>query len=652
MLLYPPGLEFVEAFFGCIWAGVLPVPTSYPKARRPMPRLMGIARDCSPAAVLTTHQTLEQTDPACREAAPRWIVTDALPPGDAVEPHRPKRTDLAFLQYTSGSTSDPRGVMVTHGNLLANLEAIRTRFCLEEADPERPAQRGLFWLPAFHDMGLVGAILSSIYIGGTSHLMSPAAFLRRPLSWLEELSRTGAEISGGPNFAFRLCAEKAADLATPLDLSRWRLAFCGAEPIDAGVLDAFAEAFAPHGFKPDAFFPCYGLAEATLLAAGDLGPHRLCVLHVDRRRLEGRVVEPVGADGPDALPLVACGGAPEGHELRIVDPQTRLPVEEEKVGEIWVRGGSVAAGYWGHDDTNPDVFAATLASDPDDTSGGYLRTGDLGFLRDGRLFVVGRIKDVIIVRGRNHFPQDIEQTAQAAHEAVDEGAAFSVDSPEGEELVVVHQVARTFRNEDLGCVAERVRAEIADRHEIDPLAVLLIRPASLPTTSSGKVQRSRCRELYLAGDLPQLATWRRPENGEPGRPVARPDFLQAATEPRPRGAGRRDPAVAGPLAPGARRDRRSGGGPRDVVRRPGDRFPHGRGDDGGTRRGDRPAAPAACFTRVPHPGGTLPVPSRRDAHGPRRRSADDGSEVRRKAWEVGSEAWGVRSAEEVAEENQ
>ncbi len=526
VLLYGPGLDFVSAFFGCLYAGVLPVPTTYPRPRKPMPRLDGIVKDCSPAALLSTRATLDETELGSAASLATIATDDCVEPSGDFLRCLPERTDLAFLQYTSGSTSDPRGVMVSHRNLLTNLEAIREGFGLSVASATDEPQRGVFWLPAFHDMGLIGAILTPIYVGATSHLMSPATFLRRPMVWLEEIARVRAHISGAPNFAYRLCAEKAAGVAVgELDLSSWRLAFCGAEPIDAAVLDGFAEAFQPHGFSDEAFYPCYGLAETTLLAAGGRGPAKPHVLRAERRALESNRCEVLQNGAADGRRIVACGGALEGHELVIADPATRTPLPTKAIGEVWVRGGSVARGYWGHEETNTDTFAATLDGD----TRTFLRTGDLGFLEDDRLYVVGRLKDVVIVRGRNHYPQDIEETAVSAHEAVDTGAVFSVEHEEGgtlnEELVAVHQIDRKFRKEDLSAVAQQVRSAIAERHEVEPLAVVLIQPASLPTTSSGKVQRSKCREMYLAGELKVLAEWRRPAEGAGEQSaVERPDF--------------------------------------------------------------------------------------------------------------------------------
>lgn len=530
-LVFPPGLEFIAAFFGCLYAGVTPVPATFPKPRRASPRLDAIVADCDASAILTTAAALEtvqldQQSPAVRNC--RWIAVDGLSTTRPAEVRSARRDDLAFLQYTSGSTSEPRGVMISHGNLLANLETIRRGFGLQVAGPGDQPQSGVFWLPAYHDMGLIGGILTPMYVGGTSHLLAPAAFLRRPLSWLEKMSATNSAISGAPNFAYQLCADKlTAEQAAALDLSRWQVAFCGAEPIDPAALEAFAAALAPSGFRREAFYPCYGLAEATLLVSGGHAAGSGAVLKVDRDEIAaGRAVP--AANGTPAKSLVNCGQPLGGVEAAIVDPQTGERVADGAIGEIWVAGASVAAGYWNRPQDNYAAFAARLP----DSDATYLRTGDLGFLHEGSLFVTGRLKDVIIIRGRNLYPQDIEQTVQDADPAVDAGAAFAVVRGAEDQLVVVHQVGREHRRNDLTPVLKAIRAAIVDEYELDPAVIVLLRPGGLPLTTSGKVQRNRCRELFETGELPSLAEWRRSaaedaDGGEPAGEVnLRPAFLE------------------------------------------------------------------------------------------------------------------------------
>ena len=469
-----------------------------------------IVEDCQPVLALTKAAVIETLclDKQSPElAALDWIATDQLPGASHADfaPYKCAADDLAFLQYTSGSTSDPRGVMVSHRNVLHNLEVIRTGFDLPKAGQGERTPQGVFWLPAYHDMGLIGGILTPIFVAGTSHLLSPATFLRKPQRWLQRLSQTGAEISGAPNFGYELAVEKTTpDERAELDLGRWRLAFCGAEPIRAETLTRFAGTFRESGFRTDAFYPCYGMAEVTLLVTGGRGPASPRVVHVDRQKLAGHQVRCIDSAHQRALPLVGCGDSLQGQTIEIVDPKSRTACPDDRVGEIWVCGDSVATGYWNRSALNQEVFAAALASNGEQR---YLRTGDLGFRRGGDLFVTGRLKDVIIIRGRNHYPQDIELTAQRAHVATDLGAAFSVPGAGEEQLVLVIQLKREHRRSNSDEVLRSVRAAIVDEHELDPNNLVLIRPVSLPVTSSGKVQRQRCRELFLAGQLDAVGQW-------------------------------------------------------------------------------------------------------------------------------------------------
>ena len=508
LLVYPAGLDFIASFFGCVYAGVLPVPATYPKPRRPLPRLDTIAEDCSPRVVLTHSSALnglclDQQSPAV--ASLTWEPTDQLEPCSDFQPVTRTCDDLAFLQYTSGSTSEPRGVMISHGNLLHNLESIRQGFELEKPTPDTPIPSGVFWLPAYHDMGLIGGILTPIYVGGTSYLLPPTTFLRRPLRWLELLSETGAQISGAPNFGYELLVRKTdKQQREALDLSQWRLAFCGAEPIHPATLREFANAFASAGFREDAFYPCYGMAEVTLLVTGGKGSDKVRVLQVDREQLRNHQAVKVETECDQAHALVGCGYSLDGQQVEIVDPATQQPCPDGSVGEIWVHGPSVAQGYWNLDEVNQELFQAKIAGNDDQF---YLRTGDLGFQLEGELYITGRLKDVIIIRGRNHYPQDIERTATESHPAVGMGATFSIESDREEQLIVVHQIEREHRKADFDEVMCSMRTAIVEQHELDPQAIVLLKPVSLPITSSGKVQRQRCREQYLAGELAVVAEW-------------------------------------------------------------------------------------------------------------------------------------------------
>ncbi|MEM6654466.1 MAG: AMP-binding protein [Planctomycetota bacterium] len=531
MLVFPAGLDFIASFFGCMYAGVVAVPATYPKPKRPLARMSRIAEDSGATLALTTGQTLQAIDFDQQDDAVRrldWLAADEVDAASGFKPVDASGEDLAFLQYTSGSTSEPKGVMVSHGNLLANLEAIRVSFGLPIRTGSDGSQTGVFWLPAYHDMGLIGGVLTPLYVGGPSILMAPTTFLKRPVRWLQAISDHHATISGAPNFAYELCTARVGDADRDrLDLSAWRLAFCGAEPIKAATLREFADAFEPAGFHAKAFYPCYGLAESTLLASGPSCDDPPTLAEIDRESLRNHEGRPAGGDSP-SVELVGCGAAPADHRVEIVSPTSGAICEDGQVGEIFLQGPSVAGGYWNRPEESVETFGRTV----DGLDGTFLRTGDLGFRYRGELFVTGRVKDVIILRGRNHYPQDIEQTAQESHEAVLPGAAFTIDpnevdsneidptgdsTGEGEEqLVLVHQIDRSCRDECRAAAAEAIRRAVLSEHELDPWAIVLIRQTSLPITSSGKVQRSQCRNLFLAGELKSLHEWRRkpPRSGD------------------------------------------------------------------------------------------------------------------------------------------
>jgi acyl-CoA synthetase (AMP-forming)/AMP-acid ligase II/acyl carrier protein len=514
LLVYPAGLEFISAFFGCLYAGLVAVPATYPKPKRPMPRLQRIALDCDAHVALSTAQTLTTLDPDLLSAdaqTSQWIATDELADelADMWQPPTLAECDLAFLQYTSGSTSDPKGVMVSHGNLLNNLECIRQSFGIGETEDDLASATGVFWLPAYHDMGLIGGILTPLYMGGRSVLMSPTAFLQRPMRWLQAIHDYRATISGAPNFAYEYCVRRTAfEERASLDLSRWRLAFCGAEPIRAETLHRFAEAFGPAGFRLASFYPCYGLAETTLLAAGPDYRNEPRIISVNRAALaEHRVAIALPTEPVEMTQrLVGCGGAVNDHTLLIVRPDTSIECTPEEVGEILVHGPSVTQGYWNCPEETEQLFHVRVAG----REGTFLRTGDLGFFRNSELFVTGRVKDVIIIRARNHYPQDIEQSAEEAHPAVLQGAAFAIETEGDEQLVVVHQLDRQHRDADFDELVRAIRRAIVEQHELDPHAIVLIRQTSLPITSSGKVQRNLCREQYLAGELKIVHSWTNP----------------------------------------------------------------------------------------------------------------------------------------------
>jgi acyl transferase domain-containing protein/acyl-CoA synthetase (AMP-forming)/AMP-acid ligase II/acyl carrier protein len=519
LLLYPPGWEFVVAFFGCLYAGVTAVPVYFPRINRPMTRFRSIAADAEPSAVLTTA-----TNPLERErwvaqvpelADLRWFLTDTVEDDEArrwTHPDIDGQT-LAFLQYTSGSTSMPKGVMNTHANLLHNSELIQA--CLHPVP-----FRGVFWLPFYHDLGLIGGILQTLYRGGFSTLMPPVAFLQRPYRWLRAISQTGATISGGPNFAYELCVRKVTpEQRATLDLSSWQVAFNGAEPIHAETLQRFAEAFTPCGFRGTAFSAGYGLAEATLLVSGGPAEEPPVLFPVEAQALEqNRVVPvPVGTTGEGVQVLVGCGRIKLDQVIAIADPETLARCADGQVGEIWVKGSSVALGYW----KNPEATEATFGARMADTGEGpFLRTGDLGFLLKDELFVTGRLKDLIIIRGRNIYPQDVEWTVEHCHPNVRQSgcAAFSITVAEEERLVIVQEVERARTPEEAEEVVQTIRQTVMEQHELEVYAVALLRKSTLPKTSSGKVQRRGCREAFLNGTLEPIC-------------VHYPTFAGVASEP-------------------------------------------------------------------------------------------------------------------------
>ncbi|RKH35463.1 amino acid adenylation domain-containing protein [Corallococcus praedator] len=510
VLLYPPGLEYVAGFFGCLYAGLVAVPAYPPdptRLDRTLPRLRAIIRDARASVVLTTS-FIQEMGEGLFEGAPelaalRWVATDALPEGTEAGWRRPAPTSdtLAFLQYTSGSTGDPKGVQLSHGNLLHNLGLISHAFEV------RSDSVGVIWLPPYHDMGLIGGVLQPLYAGFPVALLSPLAFLRRPRFWLESLSRFGGTISGGPCFAFDLCVRKVPPAEREgLDLRRWELAFCGAEPIRPEVMTRFAEAFAPSGFQGQAFYPCYGLAEGTLIASGGRKGEGVLTRTWDSAALErNEALE--APEGSGARPLVGCGRTLPDQTLLVVDPETRRPCPPERVGEIWVSGPSVAQGYWERPEESEAAFGARLADSEDGRR--FLRTGDLGLMRDGELFVAGRRKDLVILRGRNLHPQDLELTLERSHPALRPGcgAAFSIEVGGEERLAVMYEVdpRKPWTADD---VVGAVRRGLSEAHEVQLHTLVLIEPGALPKTSSGKIQRRACRAELLAGTARALLTWR------------------------------------------------------------------------------------------------------------------------------------------------
>lgn len=508
LLLYPSGLEFIAAFFGCLYAGVLAVPVAPPRHNRPDQRLQNIARNAEPTVVLTTTEFLKKgiDGPALAQALAikHWLATDTLPRhlADHWQETRLGRADLAFLQYTSGSTGEPKGVMVTHGNLLHNEQTITEAF----GHDEETIVAG--WLPFFHDMGLVGNLLQPLAIGRPVVLMSPVDFLQKPIRWLQMITRYRATTSGGPNFAYDLCVQKTTpEQRAGLDLTSWTLAFNGAEPIRAATLQNFARCFAPFGLRIEALYPCYGMAEATLFITGAQKTTPPKIQPVLASLLEQHQVRLTSPDMDDARQLVGCGERSARVDVRIVDPACSVALPAGQIGEIWVAGPSVAQGYWRQAEATRTTFQATLA---DTGEGPFLRTGDLGFIADNQLYITGRLKDLIIIRGRNHYPQDIEATVAASHAALrnDGGAVFSLDVAGDERLVVVQEIERAhLRHLEPAEIVKAIRAAVTQVHDLQVQAIYLLRPMSIPKTSSGKLQRQRCRQMLLANELAVIAEW-------------------------------------------------------------------------------------------------------------------------------------------------
>jgi acyl-CoA synthetase (AMP-forming)/AMP-acid ligase II len=506
LLLLPPGLEFVDAFLGCLCAGVVAVPAYPPTSDRTLVRLQSIVADARPAAVLTTSSLHGRISPLAASLGAVCLAVEEvaddladfwLDPGLGTD-------SLAFLQYTSGSTAEPKGVMISHGNLLANEAMIQAAF-------GQTAESVIVgWLPLYHDMGLIGNVLQPLFVGAPCILMSPLAFLQRPLRWLEAITRFRATTSGGPNFAYDLCERKiGSDERASLDLSSWQVAFNGAEPVRADTLERFARAFAPWGFRREAFYPCYGLAEATLFVAGGGLGNEPTLADLDAEALVAdRVAPPPHSDVARAAAagrvrrLVGCGHAWLDGEVAVVDPKSGTEVSADQVGEIWIAGQHVAKGYWGRRDETARDFGAQLTS-PEGTRGPFLRSGDLGFRRDGELFITGRAKDLIILRGRNLYPQDIELTAERSHPALRAGCstAFSVEREGEERLILVLEINRGTPNEEFEPIAMAVRVAVSRDHEARVEDVVLAPHGTVPKTSSGKVRRHASRNAYLVGEI-------------------------------------------------------------------------------------------------------------------------------------------------------
>jgi 8-amino-7-oxononanoate synthase len=522
LLLYPPGIDFIAAFFGCLYAGAIAVPVYPPRRNRSMVRIQAVASSAEASVALTTGEVLERVRDLISDTPDlnrlEWLATTDMETGIEANWVSPEISEFttAFLQYTSGSTGVPKGVILSHGNLIHNSRLIHDAF------EHTRSNRGVFWLPSYHDMGLIGGILQPIYCGCPNILMSPLSFLQKPFRWLSAITRYQASTSGGPNFAYDLCvrqiSEEQLDL---LDLSYWKVAFNGAEPVQAETLDNFARKFERCGFRYESFYPCFGLAEATLIVTGGILGKKPLIRAIDADSLANGAAVPASDNAEKVRWLVSSGRNLIDQRTAIVDPETERECEEGHVGEIWVCGPSVAQGYWNAEQATDYTFRAYIK---DTGEGPFMRTGDLGFVQNDEFFITGRIKDLIIIHGVNVYPQDIEATVQKVDPAlrIGSGGAFMVDDGHSERLVIVQEIDRTFtlERETLDRLFNEIRTAVAQEHEIAPDAIVLLKSGSIPKTSSGKIQRHRCREDFIAGTLKRIEQWT-----AQGSPLAKKEFL-------------------------------------------------------------------------------------------------------------------------------
>ncbi len=512
LLLYPQGLDYASAFLGCLYAGIIAVPVYPPRPNQSLNRILSIAADAFPALALCSSEVKTKiAEKYSREghfesipavATDEWMASpedeDRL--AEEWRENDAMRTagSIAYLQYTSGSTAAPKGVMVSHRNLMRNL------LDMDLGWNHAAGSVLVSWLPFFHDMGLIYGVLEPLFKGIPGYFMSPLSFLQRPARWLQAISNFKATHTVAPNFAYDFCVQRIKpEEKAGLDLSSWKVAVNGAEPVRKETLDRFDQAFAACGFRYESFCPGYGLAEATLKVTAVRAGDAPVVLAVDRTALEHGRVAAAGFDAADSRRLVGCGRSMIDTRLVIVHPSTGVPCLPDEIGEIWLSGSTVTQGYWNRPEETDLAFKARLAGG----EGPFLRTGDLGFLKDGELYVTGRIKDMILIRGQNHYPQDIEASSEKSHPALKRPgfcAAFSIDAKGEEKLVVVQEVDRSD-GLDFEDIIGAIRQAVSEEHDLQAYKVVLVKSGGVPRTSSGKVQRRACRDAYLAGELPLLS---------------------------------------------------------------------------------------------------------------------------------------------------
>jgi len=509
LLIFPAGVDFIAAFFGCLYAKVLAVPVYPPhpaRLEKNLSIILRVAADAKPTVALLPS-SLHEVIKSRKEIADQFgniklLATDTDDINDLKDEWQQpqiKRNDLAFLQYTSGSTSAPRGVIISHGNLLHNLDLIGKCFGVSGES------HAVSWLPPYHDMGLISGILQPLYSGFPITLIPHMMFLQRPFRWLQTISRYHATISGGPNFAYDLCIKKIkSEQKELLDLSSWEVAFNGAEPVYHKTLDQFADYFAARGFHRKAFLPCYGLAESTLMVTGANKNSTPLVQHLMNSELAQNQVIITPEIAGHTRALVSCGQNISDLDIRIVNLETLTSCNEDEVGEIWVRGSSVACGYWNKPSETKFTFGARLTNGTKET---FLRTGDLGFLHEGDLYITGRIKNLIISEGKNHYPHDIEKTIEESHPAIRQtgSAVFSIYKPGAENLIVIVEIDyKVIANSDE--VIKAIRQAVSMNHGLHVNDIVLTNHGGIPKTTSGKIKHFLCKEYYLAGTFNEIKT--------------------------------------------------------------------------------------------------------------------------------------------------
>ena len=532
-LIFRPGLEYITAFYGALYGGEIAVPLNPPASRNSVARLVAVLASANCRLALTTRDMLPRVERALRQfpalsetefVAVETIGDDAS--SDWRNPCTPPESTVV-VQYTSGSTAAPKGVKLRDRNLLHNAALMMRVSRLGKYDI------GVSWLPHYHDMGLIAGILMPAFGGFPVVLLSPAGFLSDPIRWLRVISEHRATVSGAPNFGYEECTRSIhQEEIGGIDLSTWRVAYCGAEPIRPDTVKRFTATFSRCGFREKTFFPCYGLAEATLMVTGGPAASSPVIRWLSKSDLRKGTVADAPDDSPNATALLASGALIPDNEVVIVNPESKVICEKGRVGEIWLSGPSVGDGYWGFTDATEEVFGAFLA---ETGAGPFLRTGDLGFVENGMLFVVGRRKDLIIIRGLNYYPQDIELTIDRCHPSLVSGcgAAFSVDVDGEERLAVVHEVDRRLAKTEHQSVIESVVESVAEQHGLSVYAVALIKQGSIAKTTSGKVQRQRNRSDFLTNQLLVVSQWRALAREDVPNPFGKtgfPENLEAVHE--------------------------------------------------------------------------------------------------------------------------